>query len=288
MIHFLKRIHVYIFSCALSLIFSINSPLAKTTKSSLEDYNTISETTEAYDEDNTRDTWYKANDNTNEEFVGFSNKAIVAGIGINSINISEYIAKTVGAEIDVGFRWKVYEISEQTHIFNVNSAKFSFNTNNIHENIYISSRSLFMMLYEMKIGVSINRFSVYIKASLGGLCTDVQLLNSAKAQLSSTAGKDSSSTAGTDSSSTAGKDSSSTAGTDSSSSNEKVKKISSAKGFGVGVSFQVARHISVYAEYSFISADVKTEFKNIPNSEQTFSHKIHSISLGINVIFDIG
>lgn len=272
MIHFLKRIHVYIFSCALSLIFSINSPLAKTTKSSLEDYNTISETTEAYDEDNTRDTWYKANDNTNEEFVGFSNKAIVAGIGINSINISEYIAKTIGAEIDVGFRWKVYEISEQTHIFNVNSAKFSFNTNNIHENIYISSRSLFMVLYEMKIGVSINRFSVYIKASLGGLCTDVQLLNSAKAQLSSTAGKDSSSTAGTDSSS----------------SNEKVKKISSAKGFGVGVSFQVARHISVYTEYSFISADVKTEFKNIPNSEQTFSHKIHSVSLGINVIFDIG
>ena len=168
----------------------------------------------------------------------------------------------------------------------------------------LSSRVNFMALGETRIGLSLNRFDPYLKISLGALFSkneasffnntakDISSLDDYKANYNSIS---SLLTNGATTGKKYGLDIIETKTT------SIVKnKTSLVAGAGVGLSFHITKYASIYAEYSFYVSSFHITFDNVSDNfiefatnsdskiiEKSFSHKIHTISVGLNFEFSL-
>ena len=170
----------------------------------------------------------------------------------------------------------------------------------------LSSRVNFMALGETRIGLSLNRFDPYLKISLGALFSknEASFFNSTAKDISSLdAYKENYNSISSLLTSTTGPATGKKYGLDiiETKTTSIVKnKTSLVAGAGVGLSFHITKYASIYAEYSFYISSFHITFDNVPNSfiefatnsdskiiEKSFSHKIHTISVGLNFEFSL-
>ena len=166
-----------------------------------------------------------------------------------------------------------------------------------------SSQINFMALGETKIGLSMDRLSTYLKVALGALFTTnkVEFYNNTAKDIYSISENYKSISSLLDENIEVDKDVK--YGLDivkSELSKEELKKnkTSLVGGIGLGLSFRVVQNVNIYAEYTFYLSSFDITFGGVPASfgdftgydktlREKFSHKIHTISVGLSIDFSL-